>query len=111
MKSLHDKYGYEPQLVFTGSDKPLFNYAKQGNQSFVQERAHDLSLPDQVIFAGFVSREDLIGLYQQALALVYPSFFGPENLPPLEAFALGCPVIVARISGSREQFADAAVQA
>jgi glycosyltransferase involved in cell wall biosynthesis len=110
LKSLHDKYGYEPQLVFTGSDKPLFNYAKQGNQSFVQERAHDLSLPDQVIFAGFVSREDLIALYQQALALVYPSFFGPENLPPLEAFALGCPVIAARIPGSEEQFADAALQ-
>ena len=38
---------------------------------------------------------DLVALYQHAHALTYLSFFGPENLPPLEAFALGCPVIAA----------------
>lgn len=110
LKVLKEKYDYAPQLVFAGSDKPLFNYANKGNLSFVQERAAELSLQDQVIFAGFVSREDLIELYQQALALVFPTFFGPENLPPLEAFALGCPVIASRIPGSEEQFADAALQ-
>jgi len=31
------------------------------------------------------------------------------NLPPLEAFALGCPVIAADIPGSKEQFGDAAI--
>jgi glycosyltransferase involved in cell wall biosynthesis len=110
LKSLRDKYGFAPQLVFTGSDKPLFNHAKKGNQAFIQESAAELSLQDQVIFAGFVSRDDLIALYQQAVAMVYPSFFGPENLPPLEALALGCPVIVSRIPGSEEQFGDAALQ-
>jgi len=110
LKVLKEKYEYAPQLVFSGSDKPLFNYANKGNLSFVQERASALSLQNQVIFAGFVSREDLIELYQQALALVFPTFFGPENLPPLEAFALGCPVIASRIPGSEEQFADAALQ-
>ncbi len=110
LRVLKEKYDYAPQLVFTGSDKPLFNYANEGNFSFVQERAAELSLQDQVIFAGFVSREDLIELYKQALALVFPTFFGPENLPPLEAFALGCPVIASRIPGSEEQFADAALK-
>jgi hypothetical protein len=28
------------------------------------------------------------------------SFFGPDNLPPLEAFALGCPVIASEIPGA-----------
>jgi glycosyltransferase involved in cell wall biosynthesis len=110
LKSLKEKHSYAPQLVLTGSDKPLFNYANKGNQAFIQQQATELSLQDQVIFAGFVSREDLIMLYQQALALVYPTFFGPENLPPLEAFALGCPVIASRIPGSEEQFAEAALQ-
>jgi glycosyltransferase involved in cell wall biosynthesis len=110
LKSLGDRYGFAPQLVFTGSDKPLFNDAKKGNQAFIQESAAELLLQDQVIFAGFVSRDDLIALYQQALAMVFPSFFGPENLPPLEAFALGCPVIASRIPGSEEQFGDAALQ-
>jgi len=47
-------------------------------------------------------------LYRHAAALVYPSFFGPENLPPLEAFAMRCPVIAARVSGSEEQLEMAA---
>lgn len=110
LKSLKEKHAYEPQLVFTGSDKPLFNYAKKGNQLFIQERSSELDLQSQVFFAGFVSREDLVSLYQQALALVFPTFFGPENLPPLEAFALGCPVIASQIPGSEDQFADAALQ-
>jgi len=37
------------------------------------------------------------------------SYFGPENLPPLEAFALGCPVIAANVSGATEQLGDAAL--
>lgn len=60
-------------------------------------------------FLGFVERNVLIALYRQALALTYVSWCGPENLPPLEAFALGCPVIATRIPGAEEQLADAAL--
>jgi glycosyltransferase involved in cell wall biosynthesis len=107
--SLKRKYGYTPQLVFTGSDKPLFDSASIGNKAFIEQRTAELSLQKQVIFAGFVSQEDLIALYQQAVALVFASFFGPENMPPLEAFALGCPVIASRIPGSEDQMGDAAL--
>jgi glycosyltransferase involved in cell wall biosynthesis len=50
-----------------------------------------------------------VALYRQALALTYVSWCGPENLPPLEAFALGCPVIATRIPGAEEQLGDAAL--
>jgi glycosyltransferase involved in cell wall biosynthesis len=40
---------------------------------------------------------------------VYPSRFGPENLPPLEAFALGCPVVAAELPGVRDQLGHAAI--
>ena len=66
-------------------------------------------MADQVHFLGFVPREDLVGLYRNALALTYPTFFGPENLPPLEAFGLGCPVIASRVRGADEQLGDAAL--
>jgi glycosyltransferase involved in cell wall biosynthesis len=61
------------------------------------------------MFVGFVSQPDLITLYRKAVALVFPSFFGPENFPPLEAFALGCPVIASDVAGAREQMGDAAL--
>jgi glycosyltransferase involved in cell wall biosynthesis len=37
------------------------------------------------------------------------TFFGPDNLPPLEAFAFGCPVIASNVSGASEQLGDAAL--
>ena len=90
-----------PALVLVGSDK--------GNRAFVERCAADLGISHKVIFPGFVSSEELVGLYRNARALVYPSFSGPENLPPLEAFALGCPAIVANYKGAAEQLGDAAV--
>ena len=55
-----------------------------------------------------MDREELIRLYRGAFALVFPSLFGPDNLPPLEAFALGCPVLAARVAGAEEQLGEAA---
>ena len=39
--------------------------------------------------------------------MVYITFFGPDNIPPLEAFALGCPVIASKIPGYQDQLGDA----
>jgi glycosyltransferase involved in cell wall biosynthesis len=87
-------------VVFTGSD--------QGNESHVRQLVQSLRLEGQVYFLGHVSREVLRALYQNAFVLCYLSFFGPENMPPLEAFALGCPVIAADVPGASEQLGDAA---
>jgi glycosyltransferase involved in cell wall biosynthesis len=62
-----------------------------------------------VHFLGFVEEDDLVALYQHAHALTYMSYFGPENLPPLEALALGCPVIAADVPGAELQLGDAAL--
>ena len=100
LKQLREE-GTRLQLVLVGSDF--------GNLNYVRQQIEALGLQDQVSILGFVTQSDLLALYQNALALTYLSFFGPENLPPLEAFALGCPVIAARVSGSEEQLWDAAL--
>lgn len=89
-------------VVFTGSD--------QGNESSVRQLVEQMQISDQVFFLGHVRRQTLQALYQNALALCYVSFFGPENLPPLEAFGLGCPVIAADVPGASEQLGDAAIR-
>jgi glycosyltransferase involved in cell wall biosynthesis len=43
------------------------------------------------------------------VALAYVSTCGPENLPPLEAMALGCPVVAGLVPGAEEQLGDAAL--
>jgi glycosyltransferase involved in cell wall biosynthesis len=98
---LRDRDGLRINLALSGSDK--------GNLEFVRSAARRLHVEDAVRFLGFVDRDVLIALYRRALALTYVTFFGPENLPPLEAFALGCPVIASNVSGSSEQLGDAAL--
>ena len=97
---LKQKYNLRLPVVFTGSD--------QGNESYIRQLVQTLQLDDQVFFLGHVSRPALRVLYQNAFVLCYPSLFGPLNLPPLEAFALGCPVI-ADIPGAKQELGDAAM--
>jgi len=98
---LRNRHQLDLQLVLVGSD--------QGNKAFVLERIAAMGLSDAVHVRGFVERSELVALYQHALALTYVSTCGPENLPPLEAFALGCPVINTDLPGAREQLRGAAL--
>jgi len=66
-----------------------------------------LGLERHVRFAGYVPDRDMAEFYRRARGLVLPTLFGPTNIPPLEAFALGCPVAVSGIYGMPEQVGDA----
>ena len=47
-------------------------------------------------------------LYAGATGVVLPTFFGPTNIPVIEAWAMGVPVLTSDIRGIREQCGDAA---
>jgi glycosyltransferase involved in cell wall biosynthesis len=101
LHELKTRHGIEVPIVLTGDDR--------GNRTHVERLADTLGLSDQLHILGFVDRNDLGCLYRSALALTYVTLFGPENLPPLEAMALGCPVIASNIAGASDQLGDAAV--
>ncbi|NVM22073.1 MAG: glycosyltransferase family 4 protein [Desulfobacterales bacterium] len=101
VRILREKHDLILPVVFAGSDG--------GNLQHVRRVVDELGLSTQVYFLGFVPRQDLVGLYRNALVLTYLTFFGPENLPPVEAFALGCPVIASNVPGALEQLGDAAL--
>ncbi len=96
---LRDLHGLTLPLALVGSD--------HGNRPYIEDLARQLNLP--VHFLGFVSQDELIALYQHAFALTYVTLFGPENLPPLEAMALGCPVVASQVAGAEEQLGEAAL--
>jgi glycosyltransferase involved in cell wall biosynthesis len=98
---LRTAHRFDVQLVLAGSD--------QGNASFVLEQIARMGLADAVHVRGVVERSERVALYQHALALTYVSTIGAENLPPLEACALGCPVITSDWPGAREQLGCAAL--
>lgn len=99
LKWLREKHGLDIALALSGSEK--------GNLGFVKRVVEKEGMSDRVHFLGFVSEEELVALYRQALALTFVTYFGPDNIPPLEAFALGCPVIASAVEGAREQYGDA----
>ena len=90
-----------PDLVFVGADR--------GTRDHVMRTAAALGVETRVHSLGHVTRRTLLALYVYAEALMFPSMFGPDNLPPLEAMALGCPVIAARVNGAEEQLGTAAL--
>lgn len=73
--------------------------------------SEELGLTDIVHFLGYVPDEDIYPLYRLAFALVMPTFFGPTNIPFLEAWAHDCPVITSNIRGIREQVEDSGLLA
>ena len=91
----------ELQLVFVGGKNDGFNA--------VWHLVQDLALSRNVHFLGYVPDEDMPELYRRARAMVMPSFFGPTNIPPLEAFVAGCPVAASRVYGTPEQVGNAAL--
>jgi len=79
-----------------------------GSKSFGRLKSrfeHD----DRIEWLGYLSEAELIGCYSNALCLIYPSLYEGFGLPPLEAQALGIPIIVSDISVFREVFQDSGV--
>lgn len=62
-----------------------------------------------VTLTGFVPDKDLVALYQQAEAFVFPSLLEGFGLPGLEAMAVGLPVLAANSSCLPEVYGQAAV--
>ncbi len=101
LKRLEDNYNIIIGAIFSGSDK--------GNMSYVKKYSSILGLEDRIKFIGFVSNEEIPELYKQSIALVMPTYLGPTNLPPIEAFELGVPVLYSDKLGLREQVGESAL--
>jgi len=67
------------------------------------------NLQNQVSYLGYVSNEEINLLYQLATALIMPTYLGPTNIPVVEAWQTGCPVLYSDIRGCREQAGGAAL--
>jgi glycosyltransferase involved in cell wall biosynthesis len=67
----------------------------------------DSLLQDRVHFTGYISDEDLVALYSDALAVVMPSFSEGFGLPAIEAMACNTPVLSSTSGSLPEVVGDA----
>lgn len=130
---LRDQYGIDgPYLIYVGgfsmrkNVKGLINafalLRKSGDFPYLlvlpgkRHREFDqldslieaLGIEDAVHFPGYIPVRDLPYFYGGAELMVYPSFYEGFGLPPLEAMAMGIPVLAANTSSLPEVLGDAA---
>lgn len=103
---LEREQGLQLHCVFCGSASGEY---RERHIDFLLSLADELRLRSRLHLLGRVDDDDMSGLFAAADALVMPTFFGPTNIPPLEAWAFGCPVITSDYGGIAEEMGDAAL--
>ncbi|MBI2077321.1 MAG: glycosyltransferase family 4 protein [Euryarchaeota archaeon] len=71
--------------------------------------AAEVGVADRVQLPGWVPEPRKLGILQRCLAFVHPARFEAFGLAPLEAMAMGAPVIATRIGGLPEVVGDAGI--
>ena len=111
VKAMHQLKGkLDIPLVIIGNGKKYKTEVKD----FLQKN----NLQNKVVFLsektdinsslGFISSADFPAIYQQAVAMIYPSVFEGFGIPVLEALCSGLPVITSNLSSLPEAGGDAA---
>lgn len=98
---LRDREGLRVPVVFSGGQNAFFEELRR----YVRKR----QLCDQVRFVGFVSPQELVGLYHLCTGMIFPSLFEGWGLPILEAFSCGVPVACSNVTSLPEVAGDAAL--
>ncbi len=101
IKILKEEFNISLDVIFSGSNK--------GNQRYIEKTAEEFGIINQLNCIGFVENKEIPYLYKQALALVMPTYFGPSNIPPLEASLYKCPIIYSDLDGLNEQMKNKAL--
>ncbi len=101
---------YARYLALGGSPMPLV--LAGGNGWLMEDFQNHLSalgVAAQVVLTGYVSDDELIWLYRNCYANLYPSLFEGFGLPVLEGMQFGAPTLASNASSIPEVAGDAAI--
>jgi len=82
----------------------------QGRLERLRSIASVMNIKETVVLPGFLSDDDLEGLYQHALAVVFPSLYEGFGMPVIEAMARGIPVACSGTTSLQEVVGEAALR-
>jgi hypothetical protein len=87
--------------VFCGYDK--------GYLQKLKEYSKRIKIEEKVTFFESIEDEEIPFFYINSIALVMPTLFGPNNIPPWEAFKLKVPVFYSRFSNIESDLKNAVI--
>jgi glycosyltransferase involved in cell wall biosynthesis len=99
LKKISDTHSSIVYLVMTGHPYESYNN--------VMSLIRQLHMSNQIVHLGYVTDVEMVALYKKSVALVYPTLYGPTNIPPSEAMMLGVPVLCSNLFSMPEQLGDA----
>jgi len=101
---------YELYLKKTHKRMPLWICGGSGWLSKdIQLRIQHLQKDGDIIYHGYLTDTQLLGMYRSAFCFLFPSWYEGFGLPVLEAMTQGCPVICSNTSSLPEVGGDAAL--
>jgi len=92
-------------LQLNQKDLKLIVVGNKNNRVFSNPELSNIT-NHNIIFTGYVSDEELVGLYKNTRLFIYPSLYEGFGLPPLEAFFCNSNLLVSDIKPLKETFGD-----
>ena len=101
---------YARYLALGGAPMPLVLAGGKGwLMKDFQNHLSELGIDAQVVMTGYVSDDELIWLYRNCYANLYPSLFEGFGLPVLEGMQFGAPTLTSNSTSMPEVAGDAAI--
>jgi glycosyltransferase involved in cell wall biosynthesis len=109
--SLGSKYKHKnfKWVIAAARKNPSYKFVITGTGAFSNNESQlQQNTPENVIFTGYISNEEIKSLMAHCKALIQPSLYEGFGLPPLEALSVGAPIIVSNTSCLPEIYKQAA---
>lgn len=101
---------YARYLALGGAPMPLVLAGGKGwLMDDFQKHLNELQIDAQIVMAGYVSDDELIWLYRNCYANLYPSLFEGFGLPVLEGMQFGAPTLTSNSTSIPEVAGEAAI--
>ena len=78
-------------------------------QQWLQRASEAMDLSRNVVFPGYLSSAELLGLLTNCAGVIFPSLYEGFGLPVIEAMAVGVPVACSNVTSLPEVAQDAAI--
>lgn len=85
----------------------IFCGGNQGSLAFIKKKINEYNINENIKIFNYLPNDEVLALYKLSAGLVMPTYFGPTNIPPLEAWHLNIPVVYS--SNLKDHGGDAAL--
>ena len=102
-RSPHKNHKYIENLA-KNNVKEIFVVTGKNNKVFESEKEENIN---NMIYTGYLSDEEIVALYKNCKAFIFPSLYEGFGIPPLEAITMGCKnILVSDIEVFREIYGE-----